>query len=114
MRTKFICFVSNEAVLKALFKIKDDELTFTRAVEITIETEDAAKVAKETVHGVKATGVNKVQTDKRSTNNASSVFSTKKKRLNKKPAVTDVKKNIHQLFAIIKMLNAIFAKNQVT
>ena len=35
----------------------------------------------------------------------------RKKRLNKKPAVTDVEKDIHQVFAIIKMLNAIFAKN---
>jgi len=78
MRTKFICSVSNEAVLKALFKIKDDELTFTRVVEIATKTEDAAKVAKETAHGFKATGVSKVQTDKRSTNNASSVSSTKK------------------------------------
>ena len=55
LRTKFICSIGNEAVLKALFKIKDDELTFTRAVEVTMETEDAAKAAKETVHGPRAT-----------------------------------------------------------
>ena len=51
LRTRFICSLNNEAVLKALFKVKDDELTFARAIEIAIETEDAAKVAKETVHG---------------------------------------------------------------
>ena len=45
-RTRFICSINNEAVLKALFKVKDDELTFSRAVEIAVETEDAAKVAK--------------------------------------------------------------------
>ena len=56
LRTKFICSIGNEAVLKALFKIKDDELTFSRAVEVTLETEDAAKAAKETVHGPQATG----------------------------------------------------------
>ena len=46
-----MCCVNNEAVLKALFKIKSDELTFTRAVEVATETEDAAKVARETVQG---------------------------------------------------------------
>ena len=51
MRTRFICAVGNEAVLKAVFKVKDDELTFTKAIEIAQTTEDAAKVAKETVYG---------------------------------------------------------------
>ena len=46
LRTRFICSINNEAVLKALFKFKDLELTFTRATE----TEDAARVAKETVY----------------------------------------------------------------
>ena len=49
LRTRFICSINNEAVLKALFKINTDELTFTRAIEVVTETEDAAKVAKETV-----------------------------------------------------------------
>ena len=53
MRTRFICSVNNEAVLKAMFKVKDDDLTFARAIEIAIETEDAAKVAKETVYSTK-------------------------------------------------------------
>ena len=43
LRTKFICSIGNDAVLKALFKIKNDELTFTKAVEVTMETEDATK-----------------------------------------------------------------------
>ena len=42
-------------MLKALFKIKDDELTFTKAVEVTLETEDATKAAKETVHRPQST-----------------------------------------------------------
>ena len=54
LRQRFICSVNNEAVLKALFKIKDDELNFARAVQVAIETEDAAKVAKETVYGPKS------------------------------------------------------------
>ena len=32
LRTRFICSVGNEAVLKALFKISDDKLTFQKAV----------------------------------------------------------------------------------
>ena len=64
LRQRFICSVNNEAVLKALFKIKDDKLDFARAVQIAIETEDAATVAKETVHGAKAKPINKVKKGK--------------------------------------------------
>ena len=60
LRTRFICSVGNEAVLKALFKVKEDELTFAKAISIAIETEDAAKVAKETVYGTNFKGVHKV------------------------------------------------------
>ena len=60
LRQRFICSVNNEAVLKALFKVKDTDLTFARAVQVAIETEDAARVAKETVYGSKASPVNKV------------------------------------------------------
>jgi len=45
--------VNNEAVLKALFKMKADELDFSTAIQVAIKTKDAAKVAKETVHGQK-------------------------------------------------------------
>ena len=66
MRTRFICAISNEAVLKALFKIKGDELTFAKAIEIATETEDAAKVAKETVYGQKQKHeINKIQSNKK-------------------------------------------------
>ena len=51
LRTRFICSIANEAVLKAIFKIKADELTFAKAIEVAMQTEDAAKVAKETAHG---------------------------------------------------------------
>ena len=47
-------------MLKALFKVKDDELDFSRAIEIATETEDAAKVAKDTVYGARAKSVHKV------------------------------------------------------
>ena len=60
LRSRFICSVNNEAVLKALFKVKDDELSFARAIEIAIETEDAAKVAKETVYGSKPRPIHRV------------------------------------------------------
>jgi len=48
MRTRFVCSVKNEATIKALFKIKDDDLTFARAIEIAAEIEEASKAAKET------------------------------------------------------------------
>jgi hypothetical protein len=50
LRTRFICSVGNEAILKSLFKIKDGELTFTRAINLAVEAEEAAK---ETVYGTK-------------------------------------------------------------
>ena len=34
LRTRFICSVNNEAILKALFRMKDDELTFAKAVAV--------------------------------------------------------------------------------
>ena len=51
LRTHFICSIKNEAVLKVLFKCKNEDLTFARAVEIATETEEAAKVAKKTAVG---------------------------------------------------------------
>ena len=60
LRTKFICSVDNEAVLKTLFKLKDDELKFSNAIKVAQEVEEAAKVAKETVHGQPSTSVQKV------------------------------------------------------
>ena len=50
--TRFMCSVDNEAVLKSLFKIPEDELNFNRAVEIATEVEESAKVARATVHGI--------------------------------------------------------------
>jgi len=38
--------VNNEAVLKALVKVKVDELNFNTAIQVAIQTEDAAEVAK--------------------------------------------------------------------
>ena len=52
LRTKFLCSVGNEAVLKALFKVKADELTFARAVEVAAEVEEAAQCARDTVQPV--------------------------------------------------------------
>ena len=60
LRQRFICSVNNEAVLKALFKMKDEELTFAKVVQTAVETEDAAKVARETAHGNKPKSVYKV------------------------------------------------------
>ena len=59
LRTKFICSVDNEAVLKTLFKLEDDELKFSNAIRVAQEVEEAAKVAKETVHGQPSTSKSK-------------------------------------------------------
>ena len=64
LRQRFICSVNNEAVLKAVFKISDDQLDFAKAVQVAIETEDAAKVAKETVYASRPKPVNKVKQNK--------------------------------------------------
>ena len=65
MRTRFMCSVGNEAVLKALFKVKENELTFANAISLAVEIEEAAKVAKETVYGTK-TSLHKVESKRRS------------------------------------------------
>ena len=46
LRTHFLCSINNEAVLKATFRVKDEELTFTKAVAIANETEDASRSQK--------------------------------------------------------------------
>ena len=77
LRQRFICSVNNEAVLKALFKVKNDELTFTKAIQIAIETEDAAKVAKETVYGTTPKPVHKLNVQHKKTTVKPSGNSTK-------------------------------------
>ena len=73
LRVRFICSINNETVLKALFKVKDDEIIFFRAVEIAIKTEDATNVAKETVYvpSHHSPLAHKVSADKFSKKNAS-------------------------------------------
>ena len=51
MQTRFICSIGNKAVLKAIFKVSDEELTFSNAVKIAQDTEDASKAAKEQCYG---------------------------------------------------------------
>ena len=60
MRTCFICAINNEAVLKSVFREKEKDLSFSKAVEIATEVEEAAKTAKaqvcsrpEEVHKIK-------------------------------------------------------------
>ena len=65
LRTRFVCSISNEAVLKSRFKIKDNELTFARAIAVAMETEETAKVAKETVYGSKPSSIHQIQTPQR-------------------------------------------------
>ncbi|WP_435336429.1 hypothetical protein, partial [Klebsiella pneumoniae] len=64
LRTNFMCSVDNEAVLTALFQIKDDELDFERAIQVAEEVEHAAIAAKETRHGKMSNMLNKVSPKK--------------------------------------------------
>ena len=66
-RTRFLCSVNNEAVLKATFRVKDEELTFAKAVAIANETEDASCVAKETVYGPTKSEIHKIHDSNHST-----------------------------------------------
>ena len=38
LRTRFICSVNNEAAHKALLKLRDDEPTFAKAIQVALET----------------------------------------------------------------------------
>ena len=50
MRTCFICAINNEAILKSVFREKEEKLTFAKAVEIATEVEETAKTAKAQVY----------------------------------------------------------------
>lgn len=65
---RFICSVNTETVLKALFNAKDGELDFAKTVNIAVETENAARVVKETVHGAKPKLGNEVKEHRPHTN----------------------------------------------
>ena len=46
MRKRFICSIGNEAALKVIFKVSDEKLTFSKAVKIAQDIENAAKATK--------------------------------------------------------------------
>ena len=50
MRNCFICTINNEAILKSVFREKEEKLTLAKAVEIASEVEEAAKTAKAQVY----------------------------------------------------------------
>ena len=61
MRTSFICAINNEAVLKSVFPEPEEKLTFSKAVDIATEVEEAAKTPKAQVYS-KPEEVHKIQT----------------------------------------------------
>ena len=63
MRTCFICAINNEAVLKSVFREPEEKLTFSKAVDIATEVEEAAKTAKAQVFS-KPEEVHKIRTKK--------------------------------------------------
>ena len=63
MRTCFICAINNEAVLKSVFREPEETLTFSKAVDIATQVEEAAKTAKAQVYS-KPKEVHKIQTKK--------------------------------------------------
>ena len=68
MRTCFICAINNEAILKSVFREKEEKLTFAKAVEIATEVEEAAKTAKAQVYS-KPDDVQMIHTKKPQRNN---------------------------------------------
>ena len=68
MRTCFICAINNEAILKSVFREKEEKLTFAKAVEIATEVEEAAKTAKAQVYS-KPDEVQMIHTKKPQRNN---------------------------------------------
>ena len=56
--------MDNEAVPKALFKPSDDKLTFTEALQVLQEIEEAVRVANDTVYGQASNPVYKVEQPK--------------------------------------------------
>ena len=42
-----MCTIDNESILKALLKVKSDDLTYASAIKVATEVEDATKVSKE-------------------------------------------------------------------
>ena len=50
MRNCFICATNNEAILKSVFREKEEKLTFAKAVEMAAGVEEAAKTAKAQVN----------------------------------------------------------------
>eukprot|EP00731_Ephydatia_muelleri_P005288 Em0002g1464a len=64
-RFKFWSDMLRKPVLKSLFKIKDNELTFARAIAVAVETEEANKVAKETVYGSKPSSIHQIHSPQR-------------------------------------------------
>ena len=60
--------MGNEAVLKAPFKLIDDELAFAKAIQSAQETEETAWVNKETLYGQTSKPVYKVEQPKGKTN----------------------------------------------
>ena len=63
MRTCFICAINNEAVLKSVFRKPKEKLSFSKAVDIATEVEEAVKTAKAQVYS-KPEEVHKIQTKK--------------------------------------------------
>ena len=47
MQTRFICSIGNKAVVKAIFKVSIEGLTFKKVVKNSQDTKDAAKSAEE-------------------------------------------------------------------
>lgn len=49
MRTRFVFSFNNEAIIKVLFKIEDDDIAFTRAIEVTVKIGATPKVVKKSM-----------------------------------------------------------------
>ena len=115
MRTRFICSIGNEAVLKAIFKVSDEELTFSKAVKIAQDTEDAAKAAKEQCYGSGQEPVLKVKvprTTRKVTNPRSTTLLKTSPKVRVAIVVTEI--TTRRMNAVIKMPNVTSAERRGT
>lgn len=77
LRTCFVCCVNNEKVVRALYKVKEDELDFQKAMEMAEQIEETDQCAKETV-GTKPKPVHKVNQKSRSNNKSGKFHNSEK------------------------------------
>ena len=112
MRTCFLCAINNEAVLKAAFKTKENELTFQNVVQIATEVEEAAKTAKAQLYP-KLEEIHKITKPRNSPQKTQQTLQSSPP-TDHKPCGSCGKKVIPETNAVSEERNAITARRKAT